>query len=338
MRALAVKLRKVQEVGRGTLVISLPKAWARRLGVRKGTILAVSETALGQLIIEPFLDEEEGPTSTVVRCDGRSPEEVGWTIIGAYLLGYDTVEVVASSRISASVKSTIRRVVRGLVGLEIVEEDLRRVVLNCLVNPSAVDLKTLLARKSAITKSMHSDAVLALSTGDHALAEMVVDRDEEVDRLYFLIVRLLRSAIRDLKLAERFGLTPVDCLDYRMAAKLIESIGDHAVEIASLVLKLPPHSSLKAISGALSRAEDLLKEMQDLAVKAFLGRRAELVGRVKGMLTAALGKAIRSVRDGAGLLGELGPVALSAAHLMHEIGKCCVDIADLVVPAGLELR
>ena len=338
MRALAVRLRKVQEVGRGTLVISLPKAWAKRLGVRKGTILAVSETARGQLIIEPFLSEEEGPASTVVRCDGKSPEEVGWAIIGAYLLGYDTVEVVASNRISASMKSAIRRVVRGLVGLEIVEEDLRRVVLNCLVNPSAVDPRTLLARKSAITKSMHSDAVLALSTGDRALAEMVMDRDEEVNRLYFLTVRLLRSAIRDLKLAEKFGLTPVDCLDYRMAAKLIESIGDHAVDIASLMFKLPRGSGLEAISDRLSKAEGLLKEMQELAVRAFLAKKAELVDRVKRALIEALGEAIRSVEEGAELLGELGPVALSAAHLMHEIGKCCVDIADLVIPAGLELR
>ena len=333
-----MRLRRVQEVGRGTLIISLPKAWARRLGVKKGSILAVSETPRGQLIIEPFTGGEEEQASTTIICDGKRPEEVSWAIIGAYLLGYDTIEVVARERMKAEVKSAVRRAVRGLVGLEIVDEDLRRVVINCLVNPSAVDPRTLLARKSAITKSMHSDAVLALITGDRALAEMVVDRDEEVDRLYFLLVRLLRTAIRDLKLAEKYDLSPVDCLDFRMAAKLIESIGDHAVDMAKLVQQLPPSTGLKAISGELTRAEEELREMQEDAIKAFLARRADLVGRVKGERMEALASHIKAILDRADGMGELGPIALSAAHAMNEIGKCCVDIADLVVPAGLELR
>jgi len=332
-----LRLRKVQEVGRGTLVISLPKSWAKRFGVKKGTVLAISETALGQLLIEPFTGGEEEPAHIVISCDGRAPEEVSWSIIGAYLLGYDTIEVVARGRMRAEVKAAIRKAARDLVGLEIVDEDLRHVVMNCLVNPSAVAPRRLLARKSAITKSMHSDAVLAITTGDKALAKMVADRDEEVDRLYFLLVRLLRTAIRDLKLAEKFDLTPVDCLDYRMAAKLIESIGDHAVDMASLALRVPEGSGLKALEGPLSEAEEALKKMQDAAVRAFLARKAELVGKVKGEMMDELSKAVKAIEEEADVLGELSHIVLSAAHLMGEIAKCCIDIADLVIPAGLGL-
>jgi len=332
-----LRLRRVQEVGKGTLIVSLPKAWAKRYGVQKGSILAVRETAKGQLVLEPFTGREEEPASTTIRCDGKRREEVEWGIIGAYLLGYDTIELVARARLSSEVKSAIREAVRSLAGLEIVDEDLRRVVINCLVDPSAVAPRTLLARKNAITIGMHTDAVAALTMGDKGLAEMVMDRDEEVDRLYFLLVRLLRTAIRDLKLAEKFELTPIDCLDFRMAAKLIESIGDHAVDVASLAMRLPEGASLGAVGDELSSASGLLKEMQDTAVRAFLMKKGSLVGDVKGELKTGFSEALSELEERARDLEGLSHIVYSAASLMNEIAKCCIDIADLVVPAGIEV-
>jgi len=330
-----LKLRRVQEVGRGTLIVSLPKSWARRMGIKKGSILAIRETPRGQLIVEPFTRELEGPTEVVIDCRGKSPDQVAWAVIGAYLLGYDTIEVVDEA-MRPEVKAVVRKVARGLAGLEIVDEDSRRMVIDCLVDPSAVDPKTLLARKNAITISMHSDALLALAEGDRPLARMVVDRDEEVDRLYFLMVRLLRTAIRDLKLAEKFGLTPVDCLDYRMAAKLVEFIGDHAVDMAHIVFGLPNGSSLGAISEGLGEARDTLREMQELAVRAFLSKRGNMVAKVKEELRERMSGILEELKGKTGELGGLSYLALSSIHLIEEIVKCCIDIADLVIPVGVE--
>ena len=331
-----MRLRRVQEVGKGTLVISLPKPWARRMGVRKGSILSIREMPGGQLLIEPFTGEAEGPSSVMIDCRGRSPDEVAWAVIGAYLLGYDTIEVVDES-MRPDVKAVVRKVARSLAGLEIVDEDSKRMVIDCLVDPASVDPKTLLARKNAITISMHSDALLALAGGDGALAKMVVDRDEEVDRLYFLTVRLLRTAIRDPKLAGRFGLTPVDCLDYRMAAKLVEFIGDHAVDMARLVFDLPPGSSLEAISGGLEDTRGLLREMQEAAVRSFLAKKEGLVSRVKEELKSKISGVLEGLMAETEGLGQLSHLALSAIHLVEEIVKCCVDIADLVIPIGVEV-
>ncbi|HDJ26023.1 MAG TPA: phosphate uptake regulator PhoU [Candidatus Bathyarchaeota archaeon] len=333
----ALKLRKVQEVGRGTLVVSLPKSWAKRYGVKKGTLLAISEARGGQLIISPFSRAEEGPSELLVSCDGRSPEQVRWAVIGAYLLGYDLIELRSGRRMSSEMKAAVREAVRSLAGLEIVGEDMRRVLISCLIDPSAVVPKTLLARKNAITMSMHTDATTALVTGDKGLASMVVDRDEEVDRLYFLTVRLLRTAIRDLRLAEKFGLSPVDCLDYRMAAKLVESIGDHAVDMAKLVFKLPEEAKLELIGEQLQEASSRLKEIQEAAMRAFLAKKPDLIDKVKGNLYASFSDAVRAVEEKASDLGGLSHVVLSATYLMEEVAKCCVDIADLVIPAGVEL-
>jgi len=331
-----LKFRKVQEVGRGTLVISLPKAWAKKVGVKKGSILAIRETASGQLLIEPFWGEEKVPLSITIDCRGKSPDQVEWALIGAYLIGYDTVEVV-DKEMRPEVKSAVRKVVRSLAGLEIVDEDSRRIVVDCLVDPSAVAPRTLLARKNAITISMHSDALRALVEGDKKLAEMVIDRDEEVDRLYFLMVRLLRTAIRDVKLANRFGLTPVDCLDYRMAAKLVEFIGDHAVDMAKLALELPSGLDLSPLREGLEEARQRLREMQESAVTAFLSKKGELVAKVKEELRSGISAILEGILEEASKLDQLSRTALTAVHTIEEIVKCCIDIADLVIPVGIEV-
>ncbi|OYT51390.1 hypothetical protein B6U66_04085 [Candidatus Bathyarchaeota archaeon ex4484_135] len=274
--------------------------------------------------------------SITIDCRGKSPDQVEWALIGAYLIGYDTM-VVVDEEMRPEVKSAVRKAVRGLAGLEIVDEDSKRIVVDCLVDPSAVAPRTLLARKNAITISMHSDALKALMEGDGKLAEMVVDRDEEVDRLYFLMVRLLRTAIRDIKLANRFGLTPVDCLDYRMAAKLVEFIGDHAVDMARLALEVPSGLDLSPLREGLEEARRYLREMQESAVMAFLSKKGELVVKVKEELRADISAILEDILKEASKLDRLSRTALSAVHTIEEIVKCCIDIADLVIPVGIEV-
>jgi len=45
--------RKVQEVGKGTLLISLPKSWAEKFGVEKGDVLELEVDQFGNLILYP---------------------------------------------------------------------------------------------------------------------------------------------------------------------------------------------------------------------------------------------------------------------------------------------
>ena len=61
---------------------------------------------------------------------------------------------------------------------------------------------------------MHRDAVTDLIEGDVHLAKNVVARDDEVNRLYFLLVRILRTFIQNPGLSEKLEILPIDCLDY----------------------------------------------------------------------------------------------------------------------------
>ncbi|MCP8313579.1 MAG: AbrB/MazE/SpoVT family DNA-binding domain-containing protein, partial [archaeon] len=54
-----MEVRKVQEMGGGTLLISLPKEWVKRNMVKRGSVLTVEAKKDGFLIIYPFQKEEK---------------------------------------------------------------------------------------------------------------------------------------------------------------------------------------------------------------------------------------------------------------------------------------
>ena len=54
---------------------------------------------------------------------------------------------------------------------------------------------------SSIALGMFSDVVSSLETGDKTNLETISNRDAEINRQYFLLVRLIRSTIMDTRLA-----------------------------------------------------------------------------------------------------------------------------------------
>src|SRR5260370_5384932 len=79
---------------------------------------------------------------------------------------------------------------------------------------------------------MQIDAVQAFVESNTELANGVVERNEEVDRWSFLLVRLVRAAIADTYLLEKIKVSSVDCLDFRLLASYIETFADYAVTVA----------------------------------------------------------------------------------------------------------
>jgi phosphate uptake regulator len=97
----------------------------------------------------------------------------------------------------------------------------------------------LLQRMFAINRSMLLDLGKALGTCDIGLAKDVIVREREVDRLYFLVVRQLKSAVEHQQIADKLGIKyQRDCLGYRIIVKVLERIADHIENIAKSYIKL----------------------------------------------------------------------------------------------------
>lgn len=317
-----MELRKVQEIG-GALLVSLPKPWAEGSRIRKGSILALELRGDGSLVIRPFEGEKESPRELRVQYPAPSQLHLQNTITAAYLLGFDIIRIAGDIRISLEDREAIKRAYRQLIGLEIVEENSRSITLQFLLQTEGLSLESLFRRMHLLTGGMYRDAINSIVEGDEHLARVVVERDEEVDRIYFLIVRLIRSAMITPLLPSKLKLSLVDLLDYRVAAHLLERIGDASVGIVEMGrngLQLAEEERR-----ILGEAGKNLEEMQSLAVEAFLSKSRESIEdlqRREEILSTNLNSITLNARNRLPALVEL----------VKEIARHIIDIADLATP------
>ena len=321
-------IRRVQETGKGTLMISLPKRWAKKWGLRRGSLVEVRDRGDGRLIVDPAYGERESPRRALIRCPVREPEHITWGIIGAYLLGYDVI-TISGGRIGSEDRARVEETMRKLIGLEVMEETATKIEIHCIIDPSLLDPRRMLQRMCGIVVGMLKDVFRALSEADRGLAEMVRRRDDDVDRLYFLTVRVLRAAASRPSLADELGLTAIQCLDHRVAANLLEANGDVVSNMAREVEELD-----RPLEGWLLEAVkplfDMVSEMQVNALGGFLSSEIRVLSEVRSDLRELV-DALDGLRDRA----EEFPSMISIASYMEEFGRNCVDLADLIAPVGI---
>jgi phosphate uptake regulator len=225
-----MELRKLQQTGGvdGTYLISLPKKWVIKRHLKRGDVVQVIERSDGSLILAPQVESINKLTESTIPLE----QNIRRRILSAYLLGFDKIKVTSKKRLTPEERENVKKIVRRLVGVEIVEESASEIVLQALIAPTGVQIDQTFRRIYLLASKMHKDSLVAFFDNDTKLAQNVIERDDEVDRFYFLAVRQLRAVVQEPSLSERMNVSPVECLDYRVLAKSLESLADRAVEIA----------------------------------------------------------------------------------------------------------
>jgi phosphate uptake regulator len=324
----SMTFRKVQRTGGGTFFVCLPKNWAMRAGLSKSSVVALSETADGRLVLNPRYNVERAPQVAVIRPSPLLDRE----IMGKYLLGYDTIRIEATDRMSSEDRQRIKESSSRLIGLETVEEDYSKIILHCLLEPTAFPPDKALQREHSIASGMHRDAVTALVEGDSHLAKNVASRDIEVNRFYFLLVRVLRTVIQNSSLSEKLGILPIDCLDYRLAASLVEAIGDQSVRLAEAAVDMKGAKVARDLSQLLLRLHKIAFDTHEDALKAMFARDiglAEALRNNRKNVEDLVNEIEASVHKN---YSSIAPQMLAAATAIRQIYGHGVDIADLVMP------
>lgn len=322
------ELRKVQRTPGGTFFVCLPKAWAERNGLQRGAVVGVSETADGKLVVDAKFGVEPLPKTAVLE---PSPH-LGREIIAKYLLGFDVMRVEGKGGIGFDIRDAVKNTARNLIGLEIVEEDHSGIVLQCLLEPSGFPPEKILRRGYSIAAGMHRDVVNAFVDGDVQLAKGVMARDDEGNRLYFLLVRILRTIIQNPSLSDRLGVGPIECLDYRLAASLVEAIGDECVRAATKTVELAGAKPDKDLGKLFANFQLICFDAHDKALEAFLTGDIELAEKVRS-IRPKIEKdyaAIEGLTQSQSL--DFVPQVLAIASFLRQIYEHSVDIADLAVP------
>ncbi len=328
-------VRKLQKVGGATFLVSLPKEWILKNKLSQGDPVAIFETNDGSLIVDPKYTEREVLKKMTLEIPSSNSEigfDLGREVLAAYLFGYDVVDIQSEKNISPTEREMVKKTIQKLIGIEIVEETARNISLQCLVS-LALSLDKSLERTYRIASQMHQDSITALVEGDEKLAKLVIARDDDVDRMYFLTVRQLRAAVQDPKIAKKIGVSPIECLDYRVIAKSIEFLADLATDIADRALKMEGLKLEPKIADKIYDVSKFAFDMSERAMKALRTHSMELAIEVIDNMRPNILKKIDFTRE----LIERGKYGNWAVHVeaildnLDRISEVGVDIADLIM-------
>jgi len=262
----------VQRVGYSTLSVSLPKDWVNTVGLKQGDLVTFLQEKDGSLKLMPsdLIERKKKAEEFIVNSDlCEEPGMLERIVVGNYILGRDIIAITSSNRLSSTHVEEVRKVVRRLFGIGIVEETSNRIVLQCSIDPAKFKIDMLIRRLSVIASTMQSEAVQALLEFDPKLAEDAIHREDEADMVYWLAMRLLLSAQRVRAIAEKTGLDdPLHILYYGLIIRHLELIADYAENIARTAIEFKECCKEKMSKHVINRIDNLSELAHNIFLRA----------------------------------------------------------------------
>ena len=318
-------VRRLQRIG-SSLLVSLPKEWVDANNLDKSSQV---EIETGQDSISISANKEIRPTKELLITYPLPKEEnIVADITGAYLLGYDIIQINSKSTIPGEDREKIRNSMRRLVGMEIIEEDASHINMQFLLDATTLNPEKILKRMSSIALGMYDDASNGLILDDKSNLQTLSNRDVEVNRQYFLLVRLIRSTLVDKRLANAFNLENIDILDYRVAANLLENAGDSIVELSHFIY----NSTLSKTY--TKKIFDVVKNFNKLAEKSIDAfTKPDRLLAIKAIsLHKQYEENLNSLKTVLDSKKEIPIDFLDLVYMFERIAQSWADVADLVKP------
>jgi phosphate uptake regulator len=325
-----METRKVQVTGGSTYTVSLPKAWATDNGISSGTTVEIYSED-DSLIVTPQRETEHHEGSLdIVSLDG---DQLKRAILTMYVSGFDII-CLEAGRITSEQRRAIRSSIQGLIGVEVVEEQNDRVVVQDLLDSAELSIVNAVTRMRLISVSMLADAVTALIENDDDMARDVIERDDDVDRLFLVVSRIFRATLRSPRAAEGLAVSREDCFDYHSSARQLERVADHAVKISELACKLDavPENVADALSALHDDASAIIEQSMD-ALFAEESAEANEHGHSALAAVPEIDEHTRRVDE---ILRELDPIQAQSLGLILDSLSRCADYGGNIAETALQ--
>lgn len=230
--------RTVQAFGPATLAVTLPAAWTSEYDVTKGDEVMLQGGSRGMLKVLSKAAQQPA-TEAIIHPEILDAAAVKRALIAQYVLGRRVIQV-KTRKDDPLENTTITAVYDAepqLMGLGVIEEAPGRITIRCSVNPDDFTLTDLLERLESTGRTMRDEAVRAFTHGTPDLAQRVLNRERQANKIFLLLLRFIVIAHRDPTQTDALGVDDEGALiGYRSTSKNLELTADNALTIAEFAL------------------------------------------------------------------------------------------------------
>ncbi len=300
------ELRKIQKVGYSTLSVSIPSEFGKELKLQPGDNLLVRQEADGTLRLIPSAGVKTVSKASIKADQIDNEELLSRLIIGCYVLGYDTIEVIGKEGLDESAVTQVISTIRRLRGLEVVESGENKIIAQSFMDPTKFPVDSLIKRLQILVSRSLGNVIDAIQKGTTGRLNEVRRIQDEVDELYWLIVRQLLVALSRREIAGEIGIeSPLHASGDRVSAKTLEEIGGIILDLAEEVVRL------KGKGGTIDRR--VTTEIEKLARQA----QESFNTTVESLLTPD----IKLIESAIGLVDETLEMEKEITHKLLESGE-----------------
>ncbi len=331
-------LRRVQLTGGSTLIVSLPKEWVKSVHLKPGDYVVVMVQPDNSLKIIPAHKRKEAHESILYIDENMPPSIAVREFITRYLVGYDVIKVVFKGKTHEHRVALRNVMVKKMIGVEIVEETVDTVLFQCLAKPAELPIRTAINRMIKVSHYMLKDSIKCLRRREGTLLKEIIERDDTIDKFYLFIVRQLKSVAMGMLLPSEVGLSDLrECLGFRLIAKSVERIGDHASRIAEVLFEYanPLSEDLAQKIEKLGARVCDTYEKTSLALskydKVLAHKVVDEVDKIRGMEENIVRELMQSEIN-----VEEALTARTILESLKRIADYCADIAEITVNLSVE--
>jgi len=321
------------------MTVSLPKDWIVSNSIKPGDPVAVRVLQDGTISIDPKMRTEREESRKMIMTDeDESREHLTRKLIGAYLAGFNIIEVRSKTRLDLDLKHAVKEMSRLVIGPEVIEETSNAITLHDLSDPVELPQEKCVRRMQLLVGSMHKDAILALKDGDEALAKDVIDRDQDVDRLYWMAVKQYNMILKDRKLGEKIGVDIYEGLSLMLVARGVERIGDHAEKIANnVIIAVQAGTKLGDLDDIWKLSESAINVL-DKAMEAFYLKDIRAANRIIDVGDELVQKC-QDLNYGSRMPNSMAAIArTSVLDSITRTIMYAMDIAEVAINAAMRME
>jgi len=333
--AISMETRKLQKTGGSTYIVSLPKHWVTASKLKEGDSVSMTIDNRGLLTLDPTLGTLKPVTTVEVYVeDEDNSDHFLRRLIGLYISGHDEIVIRSKTRIPPDIRKVVRDFTRRVIGPEIVEESGSAISVQDVADHSHLDMRKILRRMHLMSRSMHADAMEALTQDNKELASDVVARDDEVDRLYWFMSKQLSMIIRDASMARKMDVGISEASFFLSASKAIERIADHAERIAQNVRSIPVERVSEKVIDEIKSYGTKVLSVFDKSIEALLKRDLNVANEVvdESERLRDSGEALTSR-----IMEQKGKSVVPLALVMESLRRTALysaDIAEIAINLG----
>jgi phosphate uptake regulator len=295
-------VRRIQKVGKSTFTVSLPQDWVKARGIAAKAEVDVHSLPDGSLRVATLDSIKSESKQKEIVIAPKEPD-AGFIIrkmLAAYVSNYDVIKLDLSKiTMEPGGKEKIRKIIKNkMAGSEIIEESVNQITVQILLRPYEFPLDKLLIRMASMTHDMMADVSRGIIERERNMLLDVIERDEDIDKLYFMASRWLASMIGDQASLQNYGLSKArDCLEYSLAFRNMERIADHVNRIASNFIGV---------------MDDVDRDLGSSLASTLDGASAVFIRSVNCLQSGSLQEANKSIHDARKII-------FSAEDLMNKI-------------------